>query len=66
MEVYEETADIDKQAFVREEVNIKKEVQRDTVDATEQVRREELDVDVDNESIIDRDRVNRDRINRNR
>jgi uncharacterized protein (TIGR02271 family) len=66
MEVYEETADIDKQAFVREEVNIKKEVQRDTVDATEQVRREELDVDVDNESIIDRDRVDRDRINRNR
>ncbi|MBE9167640.1 DUF2382 domain-containing protein [Pleurocapsales cyanobacterium LEGE 06147] len=65
MEVYEETADIDKQAFVREEVNIKKEVQRDTVDATEQVRREELDVDVDNESIVDRDRVNRDRINRN-
>ncbi len=52
MEVYEETADIQKQPFVREEVNIKKEVKRDTVDAEEKVRREELEVDVDGNPVI--------------
>ncbi len=46
VEVYEETADIQKKAFVREEVNIRKEVERDTVESTETIRREELDVDV--------------------
>lgn len=43
-EVYEETADIKKQAFVREEVQIRKEVDRETVEETETLRREELDV----------------------
>lgn len=52
MEVYEETADIQKQAFVREEVNIRKEVARDTVDATETLRREELNVDSDGNPVI--------------
>lgn len=47
MEVYEETADIDKQAFVREEVNVRKEVDRDTVSAKETIRREELDVNTE-------------------
>jgi uncharacterized protein (TIGR02271 family) len=56
MEVYEETADIQKKAFVREEVSIKKEVVRDTVDATEQVRREQLDVDVNGRPVIDKNR----------
>jgi uncharacterized protein (TIGR02271 family) len=56
MEVYEETAEVHKQAFVREEVNIRKEVARDTVDATETLRREELDVDVDGNPILNRDR----------
>jgi uncharacterized protein (TIGR02271 family) len=56
MEVYEETANIQKQAFVREEVNIRKEVEHDTVEATETIRREELDVDVDGNPIINRDR----------
>lgn len=42
--VHEETADVEKQAFVREEVNVRKEVDRSTVDARETVRREELDV----------------------
>lgn len=46
MEVYEETATIDKQTFVREEVSIRKEVEQDTVEAKETLRREELDVDV--------------------
>jgi len=56
MEVYEETANIQKQAFVREEVNIRKEVEHDTVEASETLRREELDVDVDGNPIINRDR----------
>lgn len=45
MTVYEEMADIHKEAFVREEVNIRKEVERDTVEAQEILRREELDID---------------------
>lgn len=51
MDVYEESADIKKQAFVREEVNIRKEVDRDTVDATETIRREELDVEAEGDVI---------------
>ena len=54
MEVYEETADIQKKAFVREEVNVRKEVERDTVNASEQLRREELDVDTKGQPIRDK------------
>ncbi|MCA1992187.1 MAG: DUF2382 domain-containing protein [Coleofasciculus sp. S288] len=54
MEVYEETADIEKKAFVREEVNIRKEVERETVEATETVRHEELDIDVEGRPNIDK------------
>lgn len=56
LEVYEETADIQKQAFVREEVNIRKEVIQDTVNSTETLRREELDIDTDGNPVINRDR----------
>lgn len=56
LEIYEETADIKKEAFVREEVNIRKEVERDTVDANETLRREELDLDTDGNPRINRDR----------
>jgi len=52
MEVYEETADIQKQAFVREEVNIRKEVTQENVTSSETIRREELDVDVDGNPVI--------------
>ena len=52
MEVYEESADIQKQAFVREEIRVRKEVERDTVEASETIRREELDVDVDGKPVI--------------
>jgi uncharacterized protein (TIGR02271 family) len=45
MEVYEETPDIRKEAFVREEVNVRKEVDRDTVEANETIRKERLDID---------------------
>ncbi|TAE56043.1 MAG: DUF2382 domain-containing protein, partial [Oscillatoriales cyanobacterium] len=44
IEVYEETADIHKEAYVREEVNVRKEVVRSTVDGEETLRREELDI----------------------
>jgi uncharacterized protein (TIGR02271 family) len=52
MEVYEETADIQKKAFVREEVNIRKEVVQDTVNKTETIRREELDVNTDGTPVV--------------
>ncbi|MGF1542152.1 MAG: DUF2382 domain-containing protein [Pleurocapsa sp.] len=51
VDIYEESADIDKQAFVREEVNIRKEVKRDTIEATERIRREELEVRADGKVI---------------
>jgi uncharacterized protein (TIGR02271 family) len=54
MEVYEETADIHKEAFVREEVNVKKVVDRETANAEETIRREELDVKTDGRSVVDR------------
>ena len=51
VELYEETADVKKQAFVREEVKVRKEVERDTVEARETVRREELEVDADGDVV---------------
>lgn len=53
MEVYEETPDIQKQAFVREEVNVKKIVDRDMVNAEEKLRRERLNLDTAGQPIID-------------
>lgn len=55
VEVYEETANVEKQAFVREEVNVRKEVEQDTVSAKETIRREELEVETDGDAVIDRD-----------
>ena len=52
MNVYEETAEIGKQAFVREEVTVRKEIERDTVDATQTLRREELEVDVNGKPVV--------------
>ena len=45
VELYEEQAQISKEAYVREEVRVKKVVEQDTVEAKETVRREELDID---------------------
>ncbi len=45
MEVYEETPEIRKETVLREEVRIHKEVERETVNADETLRREELDID---------------------
>ncbi|NJM63615.1 MAG: DUF2382 domain-containing protein [Oscillatoriales cyanobacterium RU_3_3] len=52
VDVYEETPDIHKEAFVREEVKVKKVVERDTVTAEEQLRREELDIDTQGRPIV--------------
>lgn len=57
VEVYEEAADIQKEAFVREEVRVRKEVDRETVEAEETLRREELDVETQGNPIINRDQI---------
>ncbi|MCU0570564.1 MAG: DUF2382 domain-containing protein [Oculatellaceae cyanobacterium Prado106] len=54
VEVYEETPDIRKEAFVREEVKVKKVTEQDTVSTQETIRREELDVDTTGQPTIDR------------
>lgn len=54
MEVYEETADIKKQAFVREEVTVRKETEVDTVTAKEKLKREELDLRTDGNPRLER------------
>jgi uncharacterized protein (TIGR02271 family) len=50
LDIYEESVNIQKQAFVREEVQVRKEVEQDKVEATDTVRREELDVKTEWES----------------
>ncbi len=54
MEIYEETPDIRKEAFVCEEVSVRKEVDRETFNAEETLRREELDVDKQGRNIVDK------------
>lgn len=53
VDVYEETPDIHKEAFIREEVRVRKEVDHDTVRAEETVRREELDVNTSGDLRLD-------------
>ncbi|MGB3405645.1 MAG: DUF2382 domain-containing protein [Microcoleaceae cyanobacterium] len=53
-EVHEETAEIKKEAFVREEVKVRKEVDREVVTAEETLRREELKVDTDDTPTVNR------------
>ncbi|MFB2982359.1 DUF2382 domain-containing protein [Microseira sp. BLCC-F43] len=53
VELYEETPDIHKEAFVREEVRVKKVVDRDTVEAQDTIRREELDVNTDGTPVVE-------------
>jgi uncharacterized protein (TIGR02271 family) len=56
MELHEERPEVHKEAFVREEVNIRKEVEHDTIDVQDTVRREELDIDSDGNSVVDQSR----------
>jgi len=57
VEIYEEVADVRKEAFVREEVRVSKVVDHETVQAQETIRREELDVDSDRPIINKNDRT---------
>jgi uncharacterized protein (TIGR02271 family) len=54
MEVFEETPDIRKEAFVREEVSVKKQVDQQTVNAEETLRREELDINTEGHPVVDK------------
>ncbi|MCC5602965.1 DUF2382 domain-containing protein [Nostoc favosum] len=54
VEIYEETPEIRKEAFLREEVRVRKVVDQDTVETQETVRREELDVNSGNLPIEER------------
>ncbi|MBG1261389.1 DUF2382 domain-containing protein [Nostoc commune] len=47
IDLYEEVADIHKEAFLREEVKVQKVVDKETVEAEETIRREELNVEAD-------------------
>ena len=53
MEVYEETPDIHKEAFLREEVSIRKEVTQEMLNEEATLRREELDIDTQGSPVID-------------
>jgi uncharacterized protein (TIGR02271 family) len=55
MEVYEETPEIRKEAFVREELSIRKEVIASTVNAEETLRREELEVKTEGNPVLNTD-----------
>ena len=52
IEVYEETPDIQKEAFVREEISVRKVVQQEIVETEETLRREELDIDTEGRPAI--------------
>ncbi|MEA5506906.1 DUF2382 domain-containing protein [Halotia wernerae UHCC 0503] len=54
VEIYEETADVRKEAVLREEVKVTKVVDKETVETQETVRREELDVDSPNLPVEER------------
>ncbi len=58
VEVYEETPDFHKEAFVREEVSIRKELTQENLDAEETLRREELNIDTQGRPIVDNKSVN--------
>ncbi len=53
IELYEETPEIQKEAFVREEVRVKKVVDKDVVEAQETIRREELDIQTEGNLPLD-------------
>jgi uncharacterized protein (TIGR02271 family) len=53
VEVYEEVPEFHKEAFVREEVEVSKVVDHETATAQEQLRREEIDVKVEDRSTVE-------------
>ncbi|MBW4565486.1 MAG: DUF2382 domain-containing protein [Mojavia pulchra JT2-VF2] len=59
IEVYEETPEIRKETFVREEVRVTKVVDQSTVEAQETIRREELDIDTSGNLDVNETNANR-------
>ncbi|MGF1590722.1 MAG: DUF2382 domain-containing protein [Pleurocapsa sp.] len=51
VDLYEEKANVSKEAFVREEVSLHKEVEQETIQKSETVRREELEIDTEGDVI---------------
>jgi uncharacterized protein (TIGR02271 family) len=62
IEVYEETPEIRKEAFVREEIRVKKVVDTNTVEAEETIRREELDIDTSGNLDVNESNPSKDRM----
>ncbi|MGB3299673.1 MAG: DUF2382 domain-containing protein, partial [Phormidesmis sp.] len=54
VEVYEERADVRKESFVREEVNVRKETEQEMVTEKANIRREELDIDKGGTDVVSR------------
>ena len=54
IDLYEETADIHKEAYLREEVRVNKVVDHETIEAEEILRREELDVNTQEHPNVER------------
>ncbi|WP_121969518.1 DUF2382 domain-containing protein [Leptolyngbya sp. BC1307] len=54
VEVYEEKANVRKEAFVREEVSVRKETEEEMVNEQATIRREELDIDGANDVVTNR------------
>ena len=52
IKVYEETPDVQKLAFLREEISVRKEVEQVSVQVEDTIRREELDVDIQDTNVI--------------
>lgn len=52
VEVYEEQASVRKEAVLREEVSVRKETERDMVSEQATIRREELDVVADDDTVV--------------
>ncbi|MGL4622200.1 DUF2382 domain-containing protein [Chroococcidiopsis sp.] len=46
IELYEQIAEVEKKAFVREQVRVRKEVEHKALEVEEEIRREELDLDI--------------------
>ncbi|MCU0533422.1 MAG: DUF2382 domain-containing protein [Hydrococcus sp. Prado102] len=59
VDLYEEVPDVRKETVVREEVRVKKVTDRETVEAQETIRREELDIDTEGDLDVNRNRTNR-------
>jgi uncharacterized protein (TIGR02271 family) len=54
MDVYAEVPEFHKEAYVREEVKVSKVVDTENATAQEQLRREELDVNIDGNPVVDK------------